>query len=107
MNRVSTYFWRLLTEPPSGMPRTTRSVFLALVLLLFGFNLALVISNSLPARSAYRSLLVPTFFILSHLAFQYRWPPWPTLTMRLLAWAWLVFTCCCIFRFVSLPVYHP
>ncbi|MCX6848444.1 MAG: hypothetical protein NTY98_05955 [Verrucomicrobia bacterium] len=82
----------ILTSPPQLRSARFTYGFLVFMVLLLLWNVKLwwSVPPSYP-YDRYTNLVVVLMLLLNHLAFQFRWPRWGMIVMRLLALGWCVF----------------
>lgn len=83
----------IFTEPSQPAHPAFQYGMLIVILALLAWNFQWYFS--LPSDyegDRYMNLVVACMLLFSHLAYSFRWPLSVTITLRVLAWSWLIFT---------------
>ena len=81
---MSAFLKKELLQEPSPRSAIFRYGFLALILALVADDLYH------PGSHYLRGLIIPAMLLLNHLAFQFRWPRAITISLRVIALAWVI-----------------
>jgi hypothetical protein len=88
---IRNLFVRALTSPPQILYPAFKYGMLIALLILVGSAIALRLTLSSRHPDPNGVLVVPIMLLLNHLAYQLRWPLPLMVTLRILAWAGLIF----------------
>jgi hypothetical protein len=88
---MNTFIEKMFLQEPSPRPAAFRYGFLAVILALFAYVLYQ------PSPHYLRMLVTGVMILLHHLAFQFHWPRSAMVTLRVIAYAWVIGGCIYIF----------